>query len=389
MKILFLGTHGQKNWGDELMLHVFVHQLSPVVDKFYINSYEPKLTAEYLKRKDVQVFNTRTDKLKLLGYLFRADAVVFGGGNILKELYTAYGGSRYATLGMIDTITKAAKLLGKPIYLCNIGIGPLESSQGKQLTKAIVQRARLTTVRDSGSFQTLGEIQVTTPHLLSSDAVFSVDRPYFGLSKTRQRRSIKDVTDLQKVGISLCRNISNNDNWHYFMNSLAADVLRLYKAHPRLQFIGLPMQFDVSNNNDQQALQELRSLVRQSAPDVLFELAKPESIKDLASVIDQTDLFIGERLHALILSVILGIPVVALEYDVKVTGVMQDLGLSRFGINISEKFGAGSIFRAARTIAKNYGQTTADIAAAYQTSHANAAQSLQEVTQALKEGRYE
>jgi len=387
MKILFLGTHGQKNWGDELMLHVFVHQLSSVVDRFYINSYEPKLTADYLGRDDVEVFNTKTDKLKLLGYLFRADAVVFGGGNILKELYTAYGGSRYATLGMIDTITKAAKLLGKPIYLCNIGIGPLETDQGARMTKRIVERAKLTTVRDSGSYKTLQSLKITTPHRLSSDAVFSVDRSYFGLPKKRQTRSLENVSELQKVGVSLCLNISNNDNWQYFMDNLAKDILRLHKENPALEFVGTPMQFDVENNNDHAALKELHGLLQKTAPRIPFHIAKPESLKELAGVIDQMDVFIGERLHALILSVMLGVPVVALEYDVKVTGVIRDLGLSKFGIPIDGPFKPGSIYQATQTIANAYNTTTVDVTKAYQTSHASAIESFQELLQTLLEGR--
>src|SRR5687767_12502003 len=101
-RLLFLGTHGQKNWGDELLLHVFMHRLRGVADRFYVNSYDPGLTAAYLNRPDITIFNTKTERLKLLGYLLNSDGLVFGGGNILKELYTAYGGGRYATLQQID-----------------------------------------------------------------------------------------------------------------------------------------------------------------------------------------------------------------------------------------------------------------------------------------------
>jgi polysaccharide pyruvyl transferase WcaK-like protein len=154
MRILFLGTHGQKNWGDELLLKTFMERLSPLADTLYVNSYDPSATAEYLQDYNVHVFHTSTDRFKLLWYLLKSDALVFGGGSVLKELYTAYGGERYATLRVIDTLTRAAALLGKPIYFCNIGVGPVQTEQGMAMVQRIVNRAAGTTVRDAAISKT-------------------------------------------------------------------------------------------------------------------------------------------------------------------------------------------------------------------------------------------
>ena len=90
-KVLFLGTHGQANIGDELLLDTFLTELGPD-HHYFVNSYDPAATSEQLAdRFDVAVFDTATDRLGLLRNLWRSDVVVFGGGNILKELYRSVG----------------------------------------------------------------------------------------------------------------------------------------------------------------------------------------------------------------------------------------------------------------------------------------------------------
>lgn len=382
-KILFLGTHGQKNWGDELLLHVFMNRLLGVADRFYVNSYDPALTTAYLDRPDVTVFNTRTDRFKLLSYLISCDAIVFGGGNILKELYTEYGGSRYATLGMIDGLTRVARLLGKPIYLCNIGIGPVESERGRDMVTRIVQRARLTTVRDSESRMVLASLPITTPYALTSDAVWATNRAYFNLPSLRPKRQIKNAGDARTIGINLCRNISNNSNWSYFLQQLANDVTRLHHQNPRLRFVGIPMQFDVASNNDSAALQQLTDMIHAAAPGVHFEIAAPKSLKALAATIESLDVMLAERLHALILSLIVGVPVVALEYDVKVSGLVKDLGLHGQGIDINAAFQPGSFFDAVTGICTNYKQAEATVAEIYEANHERSTASFANLNAAL------
>jgi len=381
MRILFLGTHGQKNWGDELLLKTFMDQLSPLADTIYVNSYAPAETQAYLQDYNVQVFNTSTDRFKLLFYLLRSDAVVFGGGSVLKELYTAYGGERYATLHVINTLTRAAKLLGKPIYFCNIGVGPLETGQGLALTRGIVNRATQTTVRDSESFKTLGSINALSPYQLSSDAVFSVNRIGLGLADKKQ--PAKTASPLT-IGVNLCRNIENNDNWPYFIAQLANDLSEWCTAHPNSRIVGIPMQSAVSNNNDTTELKSLAKAVHHKSPTANFTIAQADSIKDIARAIDACDVVLAERLHTLILSTIIGTPVVALEYDIKVTSVMKDIGLGKYGVNINERFKTGSILALLTRVVGQKEAAQTDLTQAYSFAHHIAVSSFEDLADQLK-----
>ena len=83
-RVLFLGTHGQANIGDELLLTTFLRQLGDE-HRYTVNSYSPERTRARLEPDhDVEVFATTGDRRSLVRHLLRCDAVVFGGGSIVN-----------------------------------------------------------------------------------------------------------------------------------------------------------------------------------------------------------------------------------------------------------------------------------------------------------------
>lgn len=382
MRILFLGTHGQKNWGDELLLKTFVRNLSPLADKIYVNSYNPKDTQKYLgDYQNITTFDTKKHRAKLMYYLLRSDAVVFGGGSILKELYTAYGGKRYATLNVIDYLTRIAHGLRKPIYFCNIGIGPIETKQGLDITRRIVNRATMTTVRDGESLSILEQIQPNSQYALKSDAVFSVSRQTLGLQPQKNK---KNKSAPLTIGINLCRNIENNDNWEYFISQLTNDLLAWCKKNPDTRIVGIPMQYSVDNNNDATELKMLGNMLLAKNPRIDYDVLQPRSIEDIGSAIDAADIIVAERLHALILSIIAGTPIVALEYDVKVKAIIKDLGLSNYSLDINEEFMPTSILKRIKN-ASNTQLVQQDLASARKIANTLSLSSFNQLTSTLKD----
>ncbi len=61
-RIVFLGTHGQYNIGDELLLETFLTQLG-TQHRYLVNSYDPDFTRGQLRpRFDVEVIDTGADR---------------------------------------------------------------------------------------------------------------------------------------------------------------------------------------------------------------------------------------------------------------------------------------------------------------------------------------
>lgn len=331
-KILFLGTHGQYNIGDELLLETFLSELGDQ-HQYFINSYDPAFTTDQLKdRYNVQVFHTTQDRRQLVRFIRKCDLLFFGGGSILKELYQSVRRNRYATLIMVLGIVTFANLVArKTVIMSNIGVGPIETKFGLFLAKLILRQVKYVSVRDPKSYRTCVAIGVDKRKLTSvSDAVFAKDASFFVTSSQEVER---EPTEKLKIALNLNYNIENPEHWDNFIDNLAQGLKSVNERHP-IEIYALPMQ---SRFNPQNDLVMLRAF-REKVPESDMILHEPLTHHDAAEIIAQSDMLVGERLHALIMAAILGTPIVPLVYDVKVREMVKYLGMERFAIEIDERF---------------------------------------------------
>jgi polysaccharide pyruvyl transferase CsaB len=326
-KVLFLGTHGQANVGDELLLETFLTELGPG-NAYAVNSYDPVATADQLgDRFDVTVFNTGSERVGLLRNLLRCNVVVFGGGNILKELYHSVGRWKYSTLTMVLAVVLLARLAAKPVLMANVGIGPVESATGRLLVKAILRLVWLISVRDEGSFR-FAESVGCSPHklLLVPDAVWVCDPDSLG-NRPLPASGVQDPP--LRIAVNLNKDVDVADEWDLFLDRLVVALSAVADARP-VEFHALPMQCGFKEGTDLDVLEEV--LGRLDAP---VRIHAPADHQEVASIIAGCDLVISERLHAIILSVVLGCPVVALPYDVKVRELVAQLGMEDRSFDVS------------------------------------------------------
>jgi len=330
-KILFLGTHGQHNIGDELLLETFLAQLGEQ-HSYMINSYDPEFTrAQLADRYDVDVFHTTTEKMQLPKRIWQADLLFFGGGSVLKELYASVGRNRYSTLLMVLLIVLFARVIArKPIIMSNIGVGPVHSRLGLVLVKLILGQVTYASVRDQRSYDTCLQVGISTRKVvLVPDAVFVTDPESLG-----HVRSVDETgSEPLKIALNLNYNIENPENWELFLTNLAF-ALNVIGAEKDLEIHALPMQ---SHFNPQNDLQVLRSF-REQVPELRVILHEPTTAQDIAEILCECDIVVAERLHALVLSSILQKPFVALIYDVKVQQLTQFLEMERLAIDINRPF---------------------------------------------------
>ncbi|WP_099023237.1 polysaccharide pyruvyl transferase family protein [Mycolicibacterium palauense] len=325
--VLFLGTHGQANVGDELLLETFLTELG--ADHTYaVNSYDPAATtAQLAGRFDVTVFDTGSDRLGLLRSLWRCDVVVFGGGNILKELYRSVGRWRYSTLTMVLAVVLLARLMAKPVLMANVGIGPVTSVPGRVLVRAILRLVWLISVRDEGSFRFAVSVGCVGHKLrLVPDAVWARD-PESLRGRTDPRGRAQDRP--LRIALNLNKDVDAADQWGRFLDLLVTALDDVADTH-RVEFHALPMQCGYKSGTDLEVLKEV--LGRLDAP---VHIHAPTDHRQVAAIIAGCDVVVSERLHAIILSVVLGCPVVALPYDVKVRELATQLGVEKRSFDVS------------------------------------------------------
>lgn len=326
-KVLFLGTHGQANVGDELLLDTFLTELG-TENTYAVNSYDPAATTSQLAdRFDVTVFDTASDRLGLLRNLLRCNVVVFGGGNILKELYRSVGRWRYSTLAMVLAVVLLARLAAKPVLMANVGIGPVESAPGRLLVRVILRLVWLISVRDEGSFRFAMSVGCDERKLrLVPDAVW--------VREPCDRRGASDRQPSAhgrplKIALNLNKDVDVAEEWDQFLDRLVAALAEV-TATRDVEFHALPMQCGFKRGTDLEVLEEV--LGRLDAPTCFHA---PADHQDVASVIADCDVVVSERLHAIVLSVITGCPVVALPYDVKVRELVAQLAIQERSFDVS------------------------------------------------------
>ncbi|UCC54363.1 MAG: polysaccharide pyruvyl transferase family protein [Anaerolineaceae bacterium] len=330
-KILFLGTHGQYNIGDELLLETFLSQLGEQ-NSYMVNSYDPAFTnGQLADQYDVEVFHTTKDKWELPQRILRADYLFFGGGSVLKELYASVGRNRYATLFMILFIVFFARVVArKPVIMSNIGVGPIHTSFGFLLAKVIMGMVNFVSVRDQNSYDTCQKLGIDQKKLLLvPDAVF-----VNAAENLICKQPVEAASDSTlRIALNLNYNIANPSNWEAFLANLA-DALKQIGERYNLEIHALPMQTQFNPQNDLQTLRSFQARI----PDLKVVLHEPSSAQDVAQILSQCDLVMAERLHALVLASILKKPFVALIYDVKVEQLAKYMQMEGLAVDINRPF---------------------------------------------------
>lgn len=333
-RVLFLGTHGQFNVGDELLLETFLAQLG-TEHHYAVNSYAPTETAAQLDDAyDVDVFDTASTRLGLVARIRRADTVVFGGGSIVKELYASTGRWRYATLCMVLAIVVTARLLRTPVLMSNIGVGPITHRPGRLLARAILRTAARVSVRDQQSLDTCHELGCRSARLVP-DAVWVNERGDLVASE----RTAPDTADRRaplRLALNINRDIENAAQWEPFVD-LLAQALREVAADRPVEVHGLPMQCRFKDHTDLDELDALFATL-DGTPGLSTVRHKPSDHRDVAEVIEMCDVVVSERLHAIVMAATLHRAVVALPYDVKVRQLVEQLGLTERSFDVNHPF---------------------------------------------------
>lgn len=330
MKILFLGTHGQFNIGDELLLETFLTQLGHE-HTYAVNSYDPKFTQNAIRPKfEVESFHTTRELPRFLKYLMTSDLLFFGGGSIIKELYASVGRNPYSTLLMIlATVTFAKQIARKKVVMSNIGVGPLMTPRGEQLARWILNQVDFLSVRDETSHRTTLELGLPPQKVrLVPDAVFANQPEVFLTEPINLPRSEKI-----RIALNLNYDIENRSAWEPFITNLAMALTELNNRTP-IEIHALPMQSKFKANDDLSVLREFSKRI----PQIPYALHDPQTAQAAAGIICNMDIVLAERLHTLVISSILGKPFFGLVYDVKVLELVDYLGMEKHSIDINKPF---------------------------------------------------
>jgi len=320
--LLISGYYGFGNLGDDSLLQMIIKNLRENRKdiKITVLSKTPWKTqrtygVNSIGRINYYAIKKAARKGKLL---------INGGGSLLQN------STSMRSLIYYISIMKIALKNRMKIMLYASGIGPLYGEKSKKMTREILEKTDVISLREDISKRELEEIGVKNPNIyVSAD-------PAFGIEAAAEKR-VSYIINREKIKLSENERIfvvslrewgQNEVGFETKLTDLCIYIMRKYGYTPL--FISMQAKKDL----------EICSCIRDNICKILREdgdSSRAEQIRiisdlsasELVGVFSRVEFVIGMRLHSLIYAAVAGIPVMGLNYDVKITSVMSMLGEER------------------------------------------------------------
>ena len=300
--VMISGYYGFKNSGDDAILLAIIDNLRKIKKdvRIVVLSKSPEDTATNYGVDSINRFNL----FKVISTMKKTKLFLNGGGTLITDITSTRSLVYYlATIYL-------AKLNGLKVMLYANGIGPISRGFNRHFTAKILNLVDVITLREEASGLELESLGVKKP-----DILVTAD-PALGLAPA-DSAEIEKL--LSKEGISadnpligfFIRKWAGYDEYSYIIAQAADYIEERYNA----KSVFIPLHFP----SDLSVAEDIASKMKH-AP---FILRGRYGVDVTLGVMKRLDLVFGMRLHALIYSVSLSIPVIGLIYDPKVQGFLE------------------------------------------------------------------
>ena len=325
MHALLMGYYGGRNLGDEMMLRCLHH---------WLDAQEVRVTVLTEGARDIQdrhglpaVENVpflgewawrtawlRGNALKVVGAIARHDALMVGGGDLIRD-DRGWRQFFYAVEKLI-----VALLLGRPVYLLNIGIGTPVTRYGRLILRWALPRCARIIARDQRTFdlcQRLGAGPVTE---YAPDIVLSLPRLLQHPASVPQEGRRYALVCLRTHANDFSRFAWTDSR----IRSFAGALDRLAESHD-LDIMFFPFQVLDDKHDDNRIHQAIAGAMTHRSRAVIRRWS--DDLHEVARAVREAECVVAMRLHAAVLARALGRSCVLMPYDVKVAEFGRQMGL--------------------------------------------------------------
>jgi polysaccharide pyruvyl transferase CsaB len=306
-RVLISGYYGFANAGDEAILAGLVagfRQLAPSLELTVLSGNPAATASEHGVRA------SRRGLLSARTQLRSADLLISGGGGLLQDA-TSWRSPLY----YLAVLRLAGRGRCRTACLAH-GIGPLRRKWIRALARGTLSQVDLLTVRDRRSAEALGELGVTRPAEVTADLAFLLPAPAKDEVIAAREKADLPPSNGPQLGLALRRPPGPP------RRGLAAFLARGIGAaslEVGLRPVFVPMQ----RPRDLDFAAEVAAQL----PLPSDTISAPLATRELLALLGGFDVVVAMRLHALIFAALCGRPPVAISYDPKVDGLMEELGL--------------------------------------------------------------
>lgn len=303
------GSYGGLNVGDEAILTSIVNELGrsvPDVD-VVVFSRDAEHTERYHDvEKGIAVRDATREEI--VPEVERLDLLLLGGGGIL------YDDEVHNYLREV----RLAQERGIPTMAYAIGAGPLRAREDRLAVRDALNRMDAITVRDTDVKRLLEDVGVTKPVEVTADpALLLTPTPFSeemlageGIAKKRPLAGMS-VREPGGAAPGL-----EQSSYHVTLASAADFIVSRFDA----DVVFVPMErADVGHSH--------RVMAEMAEPARAKVLTGRYSPRQVLGIMDHFELAVGMRLHFLLFAALAGVPLLALPYASKVTGLLEALEL--------------------------------------------------------------
>ena len=303
--VMICGAYGRGNAGDDAILKAVVNtmrNLDPDMP-IYVMSRNPMETRLQNRVNSFYIFHVFTFIRRLLG----CKLFINGGGSLIQDVTSTRSLYYYLfTLYM-------AKLLSCRVLMYGCGIGPVEKASNRRLSANVLNRSvDIITLRDDTSLEELRSLGVDRPKIsLAADSAINLEPA--GMEETDAYFALEGVP---KNGRYICFALRE---WKHLDRSLEIANTADY-AYEKYGLVPLFLAAEFPKDV------RPAELVAEKMKAPYYILRKPRSVEVTIALLRRMELVCAMRLHALVFSASAQIPVIAMSYDVKVSGFMKYIG---------------------------------------------------------------
>lgn len=335
-KILLAGYYGVGNIGDDAIMISIVNSIQKTREEvsFEIVSFDPQRTETDFGLRAVYW----RDIPAVAGAVLRADLVIIGGGGLFMDYWGLDENSYFRTVhGGISTYGTPARLaqaFGIPWMFYGVGIGPLFNETAREHTRRLFSQAPLAALRDDDSAALLREVglEPLPGHIhLTADPAFGLEVPPQYRTAAQQRCTMLGVeADKPLLGVSI-RYWDRPQPPLEWIPALA-EGLREFIRQTSAQILLLPFQIGGDGlTDDLSVCRALQGKIDLPGIHLVEELLHPF---EMQALLGGCDMVFGMRLHALLMAINEGAPVLGLAYDPKVSSFMKRGGMEKWACSM-------------------------------------------------------
>lgn len=293
---ILAGAFGQRNPGDEALLDAFTGAL-PDWDLIATAAVPPHGRSTETVPSD--------DPARVARAVARADAVVFAGGTVFKELPSR---TRRPPLDLLQkgaALAYGAKALGKRLVMVGVGAAPIRPGRGQRLARRLVRQADLLVLRDEESADVLAEVGAPTPFRIGADPAW-----------TLVEHQPPSRTDSDRVIVALSSEAGNGTLGDEVAAALVPVLAQGLRVSLQPWQVGGPVRPD--------DLDMARALAARlgGTTDILLP---PADLDDAIDTFSRARLVLGLRFHALVAAAAAGTPFIAYAHEPKLAAAARRL----------------------------------------------------------------